>query len=59
MIFTKKIRSYYYHKFGKNLVCLSQMYNHIPGGGTLKRKDLNVESVKLNFMFSLYFKKIK
>ncbi|EAR98745.2 tubulin tyrosine ligase family protein (macronuclear) [Tetrahymena thermophila SB210] len=45
MIFTKKVKSYYYHEFNKNLYCVSQIYNHIPGHGTLTRKDLNVESV--------------
>lgn len=46
MIFTKKVKFNYYHEFGSNLFCLSQMYNHIPGHGSLTRKDLNVESVR-------------
>lgn len=46
MIFTKKVKFNYYHEFGKNLFCLSQMYNHIPGHGSLTRKDLNVEIVR-------------
>jgi hypothetical protein len=46
MIFTKKIRFHYFHEYNKNLFCKTQMYNHIPGHGTLTRKDLNVISVK-------------
>jgi hypothetical protein len=45
MIFTKKVRFHYYHEYGKNLFCQTQMYNHIPGHGILVRKDLNVDSV--------------
>lgn len=45
MVYNKKVRSHYYFRYGKNLFCLSQIYNHIPGHGTLTRKDLNVQSV--------------
>lgn len=49
MIFTKKVKFHYYHEYNKNLFCITQMYNHIPGHGSLTRKDLNVENVN-NYM---------
>ena len=48
IIFTKKVKFHYYHLWGKNLFCNFQMYNHVPGHGSLTRKDLNVESVKFS-----------
>ena len=45
MIFTKKVKFHYFHEYNRNLFCITQMYNHIPGHGALTRKDLNVENV--------------
>jgi len=33
------------YKAGEQFLCATQMYNHIPGHGVLKRKDLVVDSV--------------
>ena len=35
-----------YLEMGQNFLCATQMYNHIPGHGSLKRKDLIVDSTK-------------
>jgi len=43
--FTKRVDLHIYHMIGKNMLCGTQMYNHIPGHGVLKRKDLIVDSV--------------
>lgn len=43
--FTKRVDLHIYHTIGKNFNCATQMYNHIPGHGVLKRKDLIVDSV--------------
>jgi len=43
--FTKRVDIHIYHMLGKNFNCATQMYNHIPGHGVLKRKDLIVDSV--------------
>jgi len=43
--FTKRVDLHLFHKIGTHFLCLTQMYNHIPGHGVLKRKDLNVNSV--------------
>jgi exonuclease VII small subunit len=43
--FTKRVDLHIYHMVGKNFNCATQMYNHIPGHGVLKRKDLIVDSV--------------
>jgi hypothetical protein len=43
--FTKRVDIHIYHMIGKNFNCATQMYNHIPGHGVLKRKDLIVDSV--------------
>ena len=61
MIFTKKVKFHYFHHWGKNLFCNFQMYNHIPGHGSLTRKDLNVESVKfgISINFSNYAAKFE
>mmetsp|Transcript_251 Transcript_251/g.224 ORF Transcript_251/g.224 Transcript_251/m.224 type:complete len:348 (-) Transcript_251:552-1595(-) len=45
MFFTKRVDLHIYHKIGKHFLCATQMYNHIPGHGVLKRKDLIVNSV--------------
>eukprot|EP00331_Platyophrya_macrostoma_P001747 CAMPEP_0176421250 /NCGR_PEP_ID=MMETSP0127-20121128/9062_1 /TAXON_ID=938130 /ORGANISM="Platyophrya macrostoma, Strain WH" /LENGTH=699 /DNA_ID=CAMNT_0017801945 /DNA_START=20 /DNA_END=2119 /DNA_ORIENTATION=- len=45
IFFTKKVTFHFFHEIGKNFLCNSQMYNHIPGHGVLTRKDLIVESV--------------
>ena len=34
-----------YQEIGSNFACLTQMYNHIPGQGTLNRKDKVAESM--------------
>lgn len=46
MFFTKSVDLHMYHKVGRQFLCVSQMYNHIPGHGVLKRKDLIVDSFK-------------
>lgn len=46
MVFTKKVDIHIYHEIGKHFLCATQMYNHIPGHGVLKRKDLVVNSVE-------------
>jgi len=43
--FTKRVDIHIYHTIGKHFNCATQMYNHIPGHGVLKRKDLIVDSV--------------
>jgi len=43
--FTKRVDIHIYHMIGKHFNCATQMYNHIPGHGVLKRKDLIVNSV--------------
>jgi len=43
--FTKRVDLHIYHEMGKHFGCATQMYNHIPGHGVLKRKDLIVDSV--------------
>jgi len=43
--FTKRVDLHIYHTIGKHFNCATQMYNHIPGHGVLKRKDLIVDSV--------------
>jgi hypothetical protein len=43
--FTKRVDLHIYHMIGKNFNCATQMYNHIPGHGVLKRKDMIVDSV--------------
>jgi len=43
--FTKRVDVHIYHTIGKHFNCATQMYNHIPGHGVLKRKDLIVDSV--------------
>jgi len=43
--FTKRVDIHIYHMIGKNFNCATQMYNHIPGHGVLKRKDMIVDSV--------------
>jgi len=43
--FTKRVDIHIYHMIGKHFNCATQMYNHIPGHGVLKRKDLIVDSV--------------
>jgi len=43
--FTKRVDIHIYHTVGKHFNCATQMYNHIPGHGVLKRKDLIVDSV--------------
>jgi len=43
--FTKRVDLHIYHMLGKHFNCATQMYNHIPGHGVLKRKDLIVDSV--------------
>jgi len=43
--FTKRVDINIYHMIGKHFNCATQMYNHIPGHGVLKRKDLIVNSV--------------
>jgi len=43
--FTKRVDLHIYHMIGKHFTCATQMYNHIPGHGVLKRKDLIVNSV--------------
>jgi len=43
--FTKRVDIHIYHMIGKNFNSATQMYNHIPGHGVLKRKDLIVDSV--------------
>jgi len=45
MFFTKRVDLHIYHEIGKNFLCATQMYNHIPGHGVLKRKDMIVDSV--------------
>lgn len=44
--FTKRVDLHIYHTIGKHFNCATQMYNHIPGHGVLKRKDLIVNSVE-------------
>ena len=44
--FTKRVDLHIYHEIGKHFMCATQMYNHIPGHGVLKRKDLIVDSVE-------------
>lgn len=46
IIFTKKVKFHYFHEYNKNLFCLFQMYNHLPGNGVITRKDLVVNSIK-------------
>lgn len=36
---------HYYHQIGKSFACNLQTYNHIPGHGTLNRKDKAAESL--------------
>jgi len=43
--FTKRVDIHIYHRIGEDFNCATQMYNHIPGHGVLKRKDLIVDSV--------------
>lgn len=43
--FTKRVSFHNFYKIGKNFLCTSQMYNHIPGHGILTRKDMNVGMV--------------
>lgn len=43
--FTKRVDLHIYHEIGKHFLCATQMYNHIPGHGVLKRKDMIVDSV--------------
>lgn len=43
--FTKRVDIHIFHMLGKHFNCATQMYNHIPGHGVLKRKDLIVDSV--------------
>jgi len=43
--FTKRVDLHIYHEIGKHFLCATQMYNHIPGHGILKRKDLIVDAV--------------
>jgi len=43
--FTKRVDLHIFHMIGKHFNCATQMYNHIPGHGVLKRKDLIVDSV--------------
>jgi len=45
MFFSKRVDLHIYHEIGKNFLCATQMYNHIPGHGVLKRKDMIVDSV--------------
>jgi len=44
--FTKRVTFHNFYEIGKNFLCTSQMYNHIPGHGILTRKDMNVGMVK-------------
>jgi tubulin polyglutamylase TTLL1 len=45
LFFTKRVTFHFFHEIGKNFLCNSQVYNHIPGHGVLTRKDLNVAAV--------------
>jgi hypothetical protein len=45
MFFTKNVNMHINYKSGEHFNCATQMYNHIPGHGVLKRKDLVVDSV--------------
>lgn len=45
MFFTKRVDLHIYHEIGRHFLCATQMYNHIPGHGVLKRKDMIVDSV--------------
>jgi hypothetical protein len=40
MFFTKIPDFHFYHKMGQHFLCGTQVYNHIPGSGSLRRKDL-------------------
>lgn len=42
--FTKRVDYHIYHKIGRHFLCASQMYGHIPGHGSIKRKDLVVDA---------------
>jgi tubulin polyglutamylase TTLL1 len=45
LFFTKRVTFHFFHEIGRNFLCNSQVYNHIPGHGVLTRKDLNVGAV--------------
>jgi len=44
--FTKRVDLQLYHQTGKHFLCATQMYNHIPGHGVIKRKDLIVGTIR-------------
>jgi len=44
MTFFKKAMIHSAYEIHKELACVSQMYNHIPGSGVIARKDLLVEA---------------
>jgi hypothetical protein len=46
MFFTKRVDIHIYNRIGGHFLCATQMYNHIPGHGVLKRKDTIVNSVE-------------
>lgn len=43
-MFTKEVFIHLQYRIGYDFLCAGQMYNHIPGHGVLKRKDLIVDS---------------
>jgi len=45
MIFFKRVNIHHFYEANKQLVCFSQLYNHIPGHGVLTRKDLVVDAI--------------
>lgn len=44
VIYTKKANFHTYHEIGRHMACWGQAYNHIPGHGSMIRKDLLVTS---------------
>jgi len=45
MIFFKRVNIHHFYEANKQMVCFSQLYNHIPGHGVLTRKDLVVDAI--------------
>ncbi len=41
----KRVNVHHFYEANKQLVCFSQLYNHIPGHGVLTRKDLVVDAI--------------
>lgn len=44
-LFFSNAQLHHYQEIGKNFLCLPQVYNHIPGIGTLARKELMAQAV--------------